>query len=88
MFECDEDFVERIIKLNSLGIITEFSCSGHKNVVNTIRTEENKTISKDENDYSFPYVTINTSDTDPKIISVILAKAFDEDTFNMDVKEI
>lgn len=71
MFECDEDFVDRIIKLNHLGIITLYCCSGHNETIDRIC--DNKLIGIE--DYSFPYIIINTLDTKPEVVSKILSKA-------------
>jgi len=75
MFECDEDFVDRIIKLNLLGIATEYCCSGHKEMIDTIRTNNNTTSLKEVENYSYPYIMINIVETKPEVVSVILAKA-------------
>lgn len=71
MFECDEDFVDRIIKFNLLGIVTEYCCSGHDDPIDHVHNKKMEEIKG----YSFPYITINAAKTKPSIISVILAKA-------------
>ena len=75
MFECDEDFVDRIIKLNLLDIVTEYCCSGHKEVIDRISTNGDNTERKEINDYSYPYIMINLAETKPEVISIILSKA-------------
>lgn len=75
MFECDEDFVDRIIKLNLLDIVTEYCCSGHKEVIDRISTNGSNTERKEINDYSYPYIMINLAETKPEVITIILSKA-------------
>ena len=71
MFECDEDFVDKIIKLNLLGITTEYCCSGHKDSIDRIHNGQRKEVE----DYSYPYLMINLSETAPDKINIILTKA-------------
>ena len=75
MFECDEDFVDRIIKLNLLNIVTEYCCSGHKETLDRISTNNGTTTMKEVEDYSYPYIMINLSETHPEIINFILSKS-------------
>lgn len=75
MFECDEDFVDRIIELNLLNIVTEYCCSGHKEVIDRISTNGDNTERKEIDDYSYPYIMINLFETKPEMISTILSKA-------------
>lgn len=75
MFECDEDFVDRIIKLNLLDIVTEYCCSGHEETIDRISTNGDNTELKEVNDYSYPYIMINLAETKPEVVSVILSKA-------------
>ena len=75
MFECDEDFVDRIIKLNLLGIVTEYCCSGHKEKIDRIGTNGNNTTRKEVEDYSYPYIMINVAETKSEVVSIILSKA-------------
>ena len=71
MFECDEDFVDRIIKLNLLGIVTEYCCSGHDDPIDRVYNGKMEEIKG----YSFPYITINVAKTNPNILSIILTEA-------------
>ena len=76
MFECDEDFVDRIIKLNLLGICTEYCCSGHKEEYDEVRTNGNKTKNTPITGIALPYLVINLFKTgDPHKINEILTIA-------------
>lgn len=80
MFECDEDFVDRIIKLNLLGIVTEFCCSGHENSIDRVRNGKLEEIK----DFSYPYIMINVAETEPQIINIILTNVLQKNR-NLDV---
>lgn len=81
MFECDEDFADRIIKLNLLGISTEFCCSGHKETIYAIKNGKLNEIEG----YSYPYIIINISKTDLNVVNIILSEALQKN-HNLKVK--
>ena len=64
MFQCDEEFVSRIIALNKLGVTTRFCCEGHMSEARSIKNNHKYLI------IDMPYLAIDKS-INPVVLGIM-----------------